>query len=68
MRCYSSLNFKDAMSASGNKRISQNFPHTPRIGAASVGLAASLDIAMSVNPFITRGISLLGVDSVYIQL
>ena len=35
---------------------------------ASVGLAASADIVMSVIPFITRGISLLGVDSVYIPL
>lgn len=26
---YSSLNFKDAMSASGNKRITKNYPHTP---------------------------------------
>jgi acrylyl-CoA reductase (NADPH) len=25
---YSSLNFKDAMSASGNKRITQHYPHT----------------------------------------
>lgn len=33
---YSSLNFKDAMSASGNKRISQHFPHTPGIDAAGV--------------------------------
>ncbi|NDV91327.1 acryloyl-CoA reductase [Alteromonas sp. 345S023] len=33
---YSSLNYKDAMSASGNKRISQNFPHTPGIDAAGV--------------------------------
>ena len=37
-------------------------------GVASVGLAASAEIAMSVIPFITRGISLLGVDSVYIPL
>ena len=119
---YSSLNFKDAMSASGNKRISQNFPHTPGIDAAgvvvsdksgtfspgeevlvfgydlgmntpgdlgqkismpakwahaidtlgggvtSVGLAASPEIAMSFIPFITCGISLLGVDSVCIPL
>ena len=28
---YSSLNYKDAMSASGNKHISQNFPHTAGI-------------------------------------
>ncbi len=40
----------------------------PGGGVASVGLAASADIAMSVIPFITRGISLLGVDSVYIPL
>ena len=33
---YSSLNYKDAMSASGNKRISQHFPHTPGIDAAGV--------------------------------
>ncbi len=33
---YSSLNYKDAMSASGNKRISQNFPHTPGIDAAGI--------------------------------
>ena len=34
---YSSLNFKDAMSASGNKRITKNYPHTPGIDAAGVG-------------------------------
>jgi len=33
---YSSLNFKDAMSASGNKRITQHYPHTPGIDAAGV--------------------------------
>ena len=33
---YSSLNFKDAMSASGNKRITKNFPHTPGIDAAGI--------------------------------
>lgn len=33
---YSSLSYKDAMSASGNKRITQNFPHTPGIDAARV--------------------------------
>ena len=33
---YSSLNYKDAMSASGNKRISQHFPHTPGIDAAGI--------------------------------
>ena len=33
---YSSLNFKDAMSASGNKSITKNYPHTPGIDAAGV--------------------------------
>lgn len=31
---YSSINFKDALSASGNKRVTQQFPHTPGIDAA----------------------------------
>lgn len=33
---YSSLNYKDAMSASGNKRITKNYPHTPGIDAAGI--------------------------------
>lgn len=33
---YSSLNFKDAMSASGNKAITQHYPHTPGIDAAGI--------------------------------
>ncbi|WP_201603871.1 YhdH/YhfP family quinone oxidoreductase [Psychrobacter submarinus] len=33
---YSSLNYKDAMSASGNKSITKNYPHTPGIDAAGV--------------------------------
>jgi len=33
---YSALNYKDALSASGNKGISKNFPHTPGIDAAGV--------------------------------
>lgn len=32
--CYSSLNYKDALSASGNKGVTRNFPHTPGIDAA----------------------------------
>jgi len=33
---YSSLNFKDALSAIGNKGVTRNFPHTPGIDAAGV--------------------------------
>ena len=31
---YSSLNFKDALSASGNKGVTRRYPHTPGIDAA----------------------------------
>ena len=33
---YSSLNYKDAMSAAGNKRITKHYPHTPGIDAAGI--------------------------------
>lgn len=33
---YSSLNYKDALSAIGNKGVTKNFPHTPGIDAAGV--------------------------------
>ncbi|WP_420149383.1 YhdH/YhfP family quinone oxidoreductase [Spirosoma sp.] len=33
---YSSLNYKDALSASGNKAVTRSFPHTPGIDAAGV--------------------------------
>ena len=33
---YSSLNYKDALSASGNKGVTQHFPHTPGVDAAGI--------------------------------
>lgn len=33
---YSSLNYKDALSASGNKGVSRKYPHTPGIDAAGI--------------------------------
>ena len=33
---YSSLNYKDALSASGNRGVTKQFPHTPGIDAAGV--------------------------------
>ena len=33
---YSSLNYKDALSASGNRGVTRKFPHTPGIDAAGV--------------------------------
>ena len=37
---YSSLNYKDALSASGNRSVTRKYPHTPGIDAAGV-VAAS---------------------------
>jgi putative YhdH/YhfP family quinone oxidoreductase len=39
---YSSLNYKDALSASGNKGVTRKYPHTPGIDAAGV-VAESAD-------------------------
>ena len=33
---YSSINYKDALSASGNKGVTKNYPHTPGIDAAGI--------------------------------
>lgn len=40
---YSSLNFKDAMSAGGNKRVTQHYPHTPGIDAAGIVVSDTSD-------------------------
>mgnify|MGYP001825026507 FL=1 len=45
---YSSLNYKDALSASGNKGVTRKYPHTPGIDAAGV-------VAESVNSEFTPG-------------
>lgn len=45
---YSSLNYKDALSATGNKGVTRNFPHTPGIDAAGV-------VASSDNPEFSPG-------------
>ena len=39
---YSSLNYKDALSASGNRGVTRNYPHTPGIDASGI-VAASTD-------------------------
>lgn len=40
---YSSLNFKDALSATGNPGVTRNFPHTPGIDASGVVVDSSND-------------------------
>ena len=37
---YSSLNYKDALSASGNRGVTRSYPHTPGIDAAGTVLAS----------------------------
>ena len=45
---YSSLNYKDALSATGNKGVTRKYPHTPGIDAAGV-------VAESTNPTLAPG-------------
>ena len=33
---YSSLNYKDALSATGNRGVTKNYPHTPGIDAVGI--------------------------------
>lgn len=40
---YSSLNYKDALSASGNRGVTRNYPHTPGIDAAGTVVASDTD-------------------------
>src|SRR5215470_6294049 len=45
---YSSLNYKDALSASGNKGVTRKYPHTPGVDAAGV-VADSTNRAFAVG-------------------
>ncbi len=45
---YSSLNYKDALSASGNRGVTRRYPHTPGIDAAGV-------VAESASPLFHAG-------------
>ncbi len=45
---YSSLNYKDALSASGNKGVTRIYPHTPGIDAAGIVVSSS-------NKFLKEG-------------
>lgn len=40
---YSSLNYKDALSATGNRGVTRTYPHTPGIDAAGVVEASEVD-------------------------
>ncbi len=40
---YSSLNYKDALSANGSRGVTRNYPHTPGIDAAGVVTASKIE-------------------------
>ena len=46
---YSSLNFKDALSASGNRGVTRSYPHTPGIDAAGVVASSSVGYDLGMN-------------------
>ena len=51
---YSSLNYKDALSATGNKGITRKYPHTPGIDAAGViELSRSAQFAVNEEVIVT---------------
>jgi len=55
---YSSLNYKDALSATGNKGVTRQFPHTPGIDAAGV-VVESKDVAFKAgDPVLVTGYDL----------
>ena len=55
---YSSINYKDALSASGNKGVTRSFPHTPGIDAAGVVVSSSSPNFSSGDEVIVTGYDL----------
>ncbi|MBD7978941.1 YhdH/YhfP family quinone oxidoreductase [Serpens gallinarum] len=55
---YSSLNYKDALSASGNPGVTRHFPHTPGIDAAGVVETSSVDGFVPGDEVIVTGYDL----------
>jgi putative YhdH/YhfP family quinone oxidoreductase len=59
---YSALNYKDALSASGHKGITRNYPHTPGIDAAGVIERSSDPRWKAGEPVLVTGYD-LGMDT-----
>ncbi|MHB8580379.1 MAG: YhdH/YhfP family quinone oxidoreductase [Ignavibacteriaceae bacterium] len=55
---YSSLNYKDAMSASGNKGITRRYPHTPGIDAAGIVVESAKKDFIAGDEVIVSGFDL----------
>jgi alcohol dehydrogenase len=55
---YSSLNYKDALSATGNKGVTRTYPHTPGIDAAGEVVSSGNDSFKEGDPVIVTGYDL----------
>jgi putative YhdH/YhfP family quinone oxidoreductase len=55
---YSSLNYKDALSATGNKGVTRKYPHTPGIDAAGIVAETSLNKFKEGDEIIVTGYDL----------
>ncbi len=55
---YSSLNYKDALSASGNRGVTRSYPHTPGIDAAGVVVESSTSDCAEGDEVIVTGYDL----------
>ncbi|MGD9418856.1 MAG: YhdH/YhfP family quinone oxidoreductase [Verrucomicrobiota bacterium JB025] len=55
---HSSLNYKDALSASGNKAVTRSFPHTPGIDAAGEVVESATGSPAQGSPVIVTGYDL----------
>ena len=55
---YSSLNYKDALSATGNPGVTRNFPHTPGIDAAGTVAESSVEALSPGDQVIVIGFDL----------
>ena len=55
---YSSLNYKDALSATGNKGVTRNYPHTPGIDAAGIVVESNNDNFKAKDKVLVTGYAL----------
>lgn len=55
---YSSVNYKDALSATGNKGVTKNYPHTPGIDAAGEVASSSVGSFQAGDKVIVTGYDL----------
>jgi len=55
---YSSLNYKDALSATGNKGVTKKYPHTPGIDAAGTVAYSDSDLFQQGDEVIVTGFDL----------